>query len=261
MGVKLFNRDNSCRIFPNETGLNFYEKVSNIVNQLENVILDFSKQENDKESKILRIGVSSFTLTKLIPLLPAFEDANKNITLNINVYEHNNALDLLEENKLDIFISSKENYEEIDPKIEFIKIMNYIPYWVLWKGHPLENKKELTKDDLINSKIVFDEHNSTSKSFKDFCEDCKIKSTLDIKNFSLEAQKLLIKNEIGIGPIFDVFLNKDDCVDFVFKNATNLFPAGEYGFYTKKIRKVIANKFIEYFSKCIKDNFSFEYKE
>lgn len=260
LGVALFNRDKNCRVFPNEAGLRFYERASKMISQFENLISDFSAEENTEENRTLRIGVSSFMVTELMPLLSAFRNENSNINITIESYEYDKALGLLDKNKIDIFISSYEYaIKGISGTVEFIKIIDYSPYWVLWKGHPLENREVLTKRDLLNSKIVFDIEDITMKSFRNFIEDYKIKSAMNIKNFCLEAQKSLITSKVGISLFFDIFLNKKDAENFVFKRAINLFPGGECGVFAKKTRKTVTNKLIDFLNYNMPKSFDFEF--
>ena len=245
LGIELFNRDNNCRIFPNEAGLKFYDRASKIISQLENLVVEFSEEMNDEESKILRVGASPFMLSKIFPFISEFKDKNKDIEVKIFTESRDSLKNKLINGELDILLSSKELSENIDPKLDFIELVDYVPYWVLWKGHPLESKNELTKDDVINGGISFSIEDITMNSLKTFIKDNNIKSAVCINKCGLDTQKDMIKSKLGIWVIFNIFLKEDDKKYFIFKNASNLFPIGKSGCFINKTHKKVIDKFIE----------------
>ena len=246
LGIELFNRDNNCRIFPNEAGLEFYKEASEIINQLDNLIIRFSKYINEKNEKKLMIGTNSFMLNKVTLTASAYKNIDNETELSIDIFEQSNGIKALLDNKIDIFISSKETSESVKPGIRFTKLSDYVPYWILWKGHPLENKDELTRDDLIAQKMCFSYDDITMPSLKLFIKDNLIKSYIKFSKCNVDTYKSLIKNKLGIWLIFNVFLEQEDKNYFTFKKATNLFPTGEYGCYTKNCCHENVNKFVEF---------------
>ena len=58
--------------------------------------------------------------------------------------------------------------------------------------------------------------------------------------------KNLIKNKFGIWLIFSAFLTEEDKKYFIFKNAENLFPKGQYGFFVNKIKKDAVKRFLTF---------------
>ena len=261
LGMKLFNRDKNCRIFPNEAGLKFYDKASKIINQLENLVVEFSKEMDDEESRILRVGTSPFMLSKIFPLISKFRNENKDIKVEIFMESKDILRSKLANGELDVLISSKEISEEIDLKLNFIELSDYVPYWVLYKGHKLENKKELTKDDIICSDISFSTDDITMDSLKTFIKDNNLKSAICINKCGLDTQKDMIRSKLGIWVIFNVFLNKSDAEYFVFKNASNLFPIGKSGCFISKTHKKVAKKFVEELVAEKQNLFNFDFLE
>ena len=108
LGMKLFNRDKNCRIFPNEAGLKFYDKASKIINQLENLVVEFSKEMDDEESKRLKIGTNSFFFSKMTNIVDDIRKINPDMELSIDVLKQDEAILGLRENELDLFVSNLE---------------------------------------------------------------------------------------------------------------------------------------------------------
>lgn len=245
LGIELFNRDNNCRIFPNEAGLKFYDRASKIISQLENLVVEFSEKIDEEESRTLRIGTNSFFFSKITDIVDEIRKIKPYMKLSIDVLKQDEAIVELRENRLDLFVSNLEYEENEVIDLQFTKLSDYVPYWVLWKGHPLENKEELTKNDLINCNMVFDDKDITMDSLKTFIKDNRIKSHFKVNNITISDYLSSIKNKLGIWIIFNTYLNNIDKENFVFKKATNLFPTGEYGCFTKKTCKPIVKKTIE----------------
>ena len=245
LGMKLFNRDKNCRIFPNEAGLKFYDKASKIINQLENLVVEFSKEMDDEESKRLKIGTNSFFFSKMTNIVDDIRKINPDMELSIDVLKQDEAILGLRENELDLFVSNLEYEKNEILDLTFTKLSDYVPYWILWKGHPLEDKEELIKEDLINCKMVFDDKDITMNSFKIFVKDNKIESYLKVSNLARDDYLSLIENRLGICLMFNTYLSDIDKENFVFKEATNLFPTGEYGCFAKRTCKPIVKKTVE----------------
>ncbi len=245
LGVELFNRDNNCRIFPNEAGLKFYDKASKIITQLENLVIEFNKEMADEENKILRIGTSPVMLNKLIPFISKFENENKLVRVDFIVKQKSEMFDLLADNKIDVVLCGKENSEHPDIRLQFRKLVEYKPFLVLYKGHPLENVEKLTKDDVINANVGFSFNDITMTSLKNFIVDNNIRSSIYINRCDVDTQKKLIKNKICAGILFNIFLTKEDCEYLIFKDVSHLFSIGKYGYYINNVRKDITNKFVK----------------
>lgn len=249
--VKLFKRSkvkvNGACLQLTEDGKKFYDKAKNVIKVTDSLFADYIEEKEDKDSKTLNIATNSAILPQIIPYITEYKKQNKNISLNIKVYTQNEALQLLLENKIDIFISSLEDNEKIEDGLKFEELSKYIPYWVLYKGHPLANKKseEITKDDIIKSDLIFNYRDITMSTLKTLIDSYGIKSSININDYGLEGQKLLIKNELGIWLIFDIYLNKEDKEQLIFKNAKNMFPTGKCGCFTRRQTKNIAEEFIK----------------
>lgn len=231
LGIELFDRKGKI-LKLNENGKSFYELSQPSLEQIDGVFKSFTKAL-EYTQKTLNIATNPVIFKKILPFLHKFSCGFKNIKINISFLEQEKALKKLLDNEIDIFISSKENYENIKYGLSFVKMIDYIPYWVLYKNHPLANKKQLLKEDIIKSDLLFNEESITMPTFKSFILDNNLKSFISINNSDIDLWKILIKYEYGIALIFNTFLSKDDCSNFILKNAENLFPKGEYGYYIK----------------------------
>lgn len=251
LNIKLFKSTESRKdgkyIELTEDGEEFYKKAKPQIEAIDNLLGEYIAEKRDKENNTLRIITNWLVFTKIAPFINIFKTNHKNVDIVINFEEQNIGKQTIENNVNDIFITSKENSEEITPKLKFVELTEYIPYWVLYKGHPLENKKaeEITKNEILKSNFIFDKDSITMNSLKFFFQENNIKSSIKIKNFEgVEMEKSLIKNKMGIWLIFDIFLKKEDKNELVFKNAENMFPKGKYGFFVNsKNRKEILKEF------------------
>ncbi len=249
--VKLFNKKtenliNRVSLELTEEGREFYERAKDIIDGTDRLVFDFLEDKYERESKTLKIGANSAILVKILKYITLFKKNNKDINIEIKIYEQNEGLELLSNNKISVFISSLEENEEVMKNLKFTKLTKYIPYWVLYKGHPLENKKEITKNDVVNSDLIFNYRDITMITLKTLIDTYKIKSSININDSGLEGQKLLIKNELGIWLIFDIYLNLEDKKELVIKNAENMFPTGFGGCFTNKYANSITKQFVDF---------------
>lgn len=255
LNMDLFDRTSSKCLKLTEMGQKFYDMGADVLARMDNLVYTFREQMENEGESILRIGTTPFMLEKLIPILSSFRDCNTNVKLDIHTCKKDEGVSLIKKNVLDVFVTSIETNAELSGDLEFIKLFDYIPYWMLWKGHPLERKKELSKSDLLKCSMIYDEDNTTMKSLRAFYEDNNIKSAMRLNNMLLEVQKELIRHKIGIWVIFNIFCTKKDTEEFVLKKATNLFPCGEYGLLASKFKKKTAGMFINFMIENKKDLF------
>ena len=259
IGITLINRTKSTRISLTEEGKKFYESAIVCLQQIDNLFKDYNKNLKDEEEKKLIIGTNSFILNKIVNTITRFKENYSETKIEIVFFDNETSLKSVANKQIDVFISSIEKNEKLDNKLDFIELADYIPYWVLWKGHPLENKDVLTKDDVLNTAMCFDRNNISSESLKIFLKTYDIKTLVDISNASVDTYKTLIKNKFGITLIFDAFLTEEDSKYFVFKNATNLFPSGKYGCFVNKFCKNVTKQFINYLLEDGKITFKYDF--
>lgn len=252
LGIELFDRGLGKKMAPNNTALRFYKESNDIIVQLENLIRKFSNSEKFQEEKTLKIGISATFLSVCANYISYFKNLYGNeYNIIIKSCKYDEGLKMVANNELDIFISSFENNKKLNYDILFIKLTDYKPYWLLWKDHPLANKKELTKNDIINSDLIFSRDSITIDSLRNFIDDYNLTSVLEIEDCGIDGTKHLIKNKLGIWLIFDIFLYEEDKKDFVLKSAENLFPKGQYGCYLNKSFKKSKTDFVEFISKKV----------
>lgn len=255
LGIKLFEKIGKTLKITKD-GERLYRLAIPKIKDMQNLFMEFQNEKNKDEQKTLNIATNPVIFKKILPFLHKFSCGFTNIKINISFLEQEKALKKLLDNEIDIFISSKENYENIKYGLSFVKMIDYIPYWVLYKNHPLANKKQLLKEDIIKSDLLFNEESITMPTFKSFILDNNLKSFISINNSDIDLWKILIKYEYGIALIFNTFLSKDDCSNFVLKNAENLFPKGEYGYYIKTINhKNVLKDFCNILDQNVKDLF------
>ncbi|MDD2840374.1 MAG: LysR family transcriptional regulator [Rickettsiales bacterium] len=240
LNVKLFkkapNRVNGICLELTEDGRAFYEKAREVIDKTDGLLAEYLEEKDDKESKILKIGASTRIFQGISLYINDFKIQNPDLDIKIYFENKENGIDKLKKGELDILVSSFENNEELDKGINFVKLMDYKPYLILYQEHTLKNKKsnEITKFDILNNKFIFDYEIITMKSLQKFIDDNNIKTDIDIGNCTIDIIKMLIKNKMCIWFIFDIFLNKEDQNNFIFKKLDNFFPNGSYGYFTMK---------------------------
>lgn len=245
LNVRLFDRVNR-RLILTEKGQILYKDAVKLIADADNLFNKFILKNDEDYSNTLRIATNSFILIKLIPYIAEFEKKYPNIKLDIDIDSLDIALKSLSDRKIDILISNKENNANLILDLDFIELIEYKPYLLLYKGHYLENIKsnDITKEDLIKSNLGFNYDSMTMNSLKAFIDDYNLVSAVNIKDYNLLTQKTLVKNKMCIWILFDIFLNEED--DFIFKNLGKIFPCGRYGCLINKSHKPIAEIFCNY---------------
>ena len=228
LGIKLFqktiDRSNGNYIELTKDGIEFYNKVKVYVKKLDNILSEYLEDKQKNKLNVLKIGTTTALMSKFVPYVYDFQENNSNIKVAFDVYSQDEAMELLKNNELDIFISTIEDNEKLDNELDFEKIKRYTPYWILYKGHKLENKKseEISKNDILNCDLIFNENGLTSHDLKNFIKTNNLKSVMKADDLSVEDLKCLIKNKVGIFIIFDIFLNNSDLKSFNLKNASSI---------------------------------------
>jgi len=232
-----------------DEGKEFYEKAKEVIERTDGLVYEFLKESDDDRNRTLNITTNSYIFQKLIPAISEFKESHKDYSINIDFFDRDKSLEKLLNDETDLCISSLENNEEFPKAIKFIELSDYIPYWVLYKGHPLENKpiEEITQEEILKNNFIFNDKNISMKSLKKLFDDNKIKSSINFEDCGVEMEKKLIKSKMGIWLIFDIFLNKSDTESLVLKNAKYMFPCGKYGcFINKHHYKKILKEFIDF---------------
>jgi len=266
--IKLFrkidsNRVNRIALELTEDGKAFYKKAREIIEKTEALIEEFSDEIDKKNSKTLNISINICVFQKIIFYIDEFRKKHKNLKINIIFQERQLGFESLLNDSIDLFISSLENGETIPFKMNFIELTKYIPYWVFYKGHSLENKnaENITKEDILKNTFIYNKNNISMTSLNNFFKDNNIKSAISFEECDMEMEKKLIQNKMCIWLIFNIFLNEDEKKYFVFKNAENFFPTGKYGCFIKRdvSKKEILKEFIEFLDKNKKEIYNFDF--
>lgn len=254
LNTKLFkkslNRASGSRLELTDEGKIFYEKAKDVIERTDKLFSDYVREKDDRESKTLKLITNTFVLPKTIEYINTFQKTHKDLNLTISLHGTSESINMLLNNEADIFFSSIEDKEKLPLGIKFIEFTRYKPYLVLYKGHPLEKKSsdKITLQDLINNKFVFDDHFISMTSFRKFISDNAIKTAININGYGADTMKILIKNEMSIFVIFDMFLNENDKKNFVIKELTNFFPNGKYGCFVNQnyYKKNITKEFLDF---------------
>ena len=254
LNIKLFKSTESRKdgkyIELTEDGEEFYKKAKPQVEAIDNLLGEYIEEKKGKENNLLRIGSNSFILKEEIPYLSNFTRTKKDTQVKIDFFNREAAFELLQNNKLDIFISSIEDDEKVLPKLKFIELKKYKPMLVLYKGHPLENKSsnKITVQDILKNDFIFNDFVISMVSLKKFIKNNNIKTKVDYGKFNLDMTKVFIRNKMSIWIIFDIFLTDEDKKEFVIKDLTNHFPNGSYGIFVNKnfSYKKVVKEYIEF---------------
>lgn len=196
VGCKLFSRSSRGVVLTDEGKL-LYEHVSEA---FETLTMGEEKLKRSIELGVghLKIGVSS-TLCKylLLPYLKEFIRQNPHISISISCQSTNDALKLLEDNKIDIgLIGKPENLKNIH--FDFLEEIEDI--FVAAKDY-LRNLKArgIQKDHILQSStlMLLDKNNMTRHYIDDYLQENQIiiKDSIDISDMDL----LIDFARIGVG--------------------------------------------------------------
>ncbi|MDD2840057.1 MAG: LysR family transcriptional regulator [Rickettsiales bacterium] len=254
LNVKLFrkapNGTKGTRLELTEEGQDFYEKVKEIVEKTDRILSEYIDDKNCKNDRTLKLALNPCIFQKLINYINDFKKRYNDLDLKIFLKGTNDGINAILNNESNIFFSSIEVGEKVPPKVKFVEFTKYKPYLVLYKDHSLKNKKsnEITMLDLLKNEFIFDDKIISMNSLRKFIDNNNIKTSINIDDCNIDTIKMLIKNEMCIFFIFDVFLNENDKNDFIFKDLKNFFPNGSYGCFVNKnyTQKKILKEFIDF---------------
>lgn len=105
LDVILFER-NGSRIIPTQAGYHLYRRACEILRQVESAALE-TRQINNRNGKVLRIGLSHLFQRWFQPLLLALHRAHPTFELNISVLDSSHLEEKLNEGQLDVALIQK----------------------------------------------------------------------------------------------------------------------------------------------------------
>lgn len=151
LGISLFIRS-THHVELTPEGMSFYNDAKEIVNKSYQAIERIKTKSELSDN--LSIGVSNPTILNYIsPIIKDFHAINSNIYPHIEVLNHNNIINLFNDNKIDVLFLYKENLSS-KANIKFKKIYDDSLYCLIPKNHILSDNKSIAITDLKNEDII-----------------------------------------------------------------------------------------------------------
>ena len=253
LGFDLFIRKRNF-MQPTEKALRFYEIAIARLNDIENLFKEFLDNENEISNNTIRIAAHYGVITEILPkLIKKYSNENDKISFEINNINREKALNMLENNMLDIAIYSRTDYSK---NLNFTKLFESKPILIISKNNLLAKKNdiEITLKDIENSSFINLNENMIYDFFKKELkrdEQYKTKIKLIDSNWSILLK--LVENDIGISGIFD-FYNAKQNKNVICKDISHILPNLTIDIITKKtnFQKQSIIKFIS----MLKEEFS-----
>lgn len=222
LDIKLFERTNKGLILTT-LGNSLYEELKGPINILTNIDEKFSKTRN------VNIGSHNHLLNIIFgKAINEYCLKYQNVNLNINNFETDVMLDMLEKYQLDIVFSKK--IEKVKSKnIKYIKLGYLRDIFIVNKTSKFV-QKVLKKEDFIKEKIYVPRtYAQTVKRLEDLMEG----QILNLKNSSYNTILEIVSKTDSIGFITKEYIDQDKMEKFGLVEAKSEFSLQpvEFGVY------------------------------
>ncbi|HSQ97369.1 MAG TPA: LysR family transcriptional regulator [Rickettsiales bacterium] len=257
LGIELFDRSEYGKLKPTNITDMFYKTAVGYVNGINNILETFNKNLEEYRNTNLRIASFDIIIEKMLPFLVEFKEKNPEIKLSLYNITKSEAFKKLSNNELDFAIYPTDETGNVPADLESEKIIRNISYLVLYKGHPLENKKpnELTKQDILKYPLGLFPITSDelySEAFANFTKEKNIISPLNIKFASMNLNKELVRRKICITFLDKIWLTKKDKKYFKLISDEFIFPKMYFYLFIRKNTKL--NPIVEEILNIIREN-------
>ena len=196
--VKLFNRTKRG-VELTSAGKILYQEAKKIVE------LNYKAEEKMKQVALgyqgfINIGKSFYDIPFLPELLRTFKKKHPRIHINLNRDNLHKLNQDLENGLIDIAFTSRVGIEEIEGVAW--RIIKKIPiYAILYKGHPLANRKSIFRSELANECIIAIDREESTTGYDEMIAHC-LKSgfspNICYESKYLEVVLLLIEAGFGV---------------------------------------------------------------
>lgn len=154
LGQQLFFR-NKRHVAPTKNGLIFYNQVKPLINKYYLAVQSI-QDSGEKEDNIINIGctVSSYNL-QIIPIwIKKFSLMYPKVKFNITILDHNKLKQYLENNNIDLFLTSKGDSSDLK-KITFYPLTKDKFFAIVPKTNILATKQEIALKDFAKQNMIF----------------------------------------------------------------------------------------------------------
>ncbi|MDD2840327.1 MAG: LysR family transcriptional regulator [Rickettsiales bacterium] len=247
LGEVLFNR-NGKNLIPNEKGLRFYDIAIKRLEAMETLFADFLTSEKIEDDNTIRIAAHYGIITEILPnKIKEFQEKNEDIKVVVYNINRDKAIQLLENNEIDLAIYSRISYAKC---LQYTKFFETKPILIVSKNNPLASKQpnEITLNDIDNSKFI----NLNENMIYDFMKDTlkknkKYNSKLNLIDGNWSILLKMVAANLGISGIFD-FYNNEKNSNIISKDISHIFPILIFDIVTKRneFKKDSLNKFINF---------------
>lgn len=234
--VELFDRKYTNKLVITEAGKKFYKMSLPALERVDSVFKNFIKELEYERKNVLNIASLDVVITNLIPFLAEMKKENPNLQISTFSIAKEKAFEMLINKELDIAIYPSNIDENMPIELERKAIIDYEEYWVLYKGHPLENinEKDITKDMIAKYPFAILDDLVYIKSFQDFIDDYNIKSPIALRYGTPNMIKEMVKSKLCISLLDGMYLNSNDRKELVCKNTRGAFRRMNYSYFVFK---------------------------
>ncbi len=252
-GLKLFDREKTKRRLKiTDTGLEFYKKSIDVLQQVEGLFNYYSNEVYNKNNKKIKLAAHHTALNYLVPkYIESFRKKHHDVNFTIYNIKIKEAFEKLNNEEIDLLIHVSDT---IPPEFSSITLFDFKPIILMHKDNPLaiKDSRNITFNDLSEQNMIMLDKDNIIIGFIDLCNKYCIKGNINIVNGDWESVKNFIKLNIGIHLYSEIYNKFEEFMDkdIVSKNVEHLFPSIKFQLITKKGR--ILNNIITNFIKTIK---------
>lgn len=194
LGLELLKRSNR-EISLTEHGKIFYDRIEDLLGNINNIILEMSELKASKK-EVINIGIvpmaGEYVYTKVFK---HYKD-NKNISINAINVGSEQITKLIEEDQLDIGVIILENMSNL---LEYRPIKNVETVVCISRDHILKDTDVVSFEMLKEEDFILPvEGTYTRSTILNECEKYKIKPKIIFTSTQIETSRSLVANNIGI---------------------------------------------------------------
>ena len=166
-------------------------------------LVNKTKQLRELPDTEIRVGVlPTFTQYSLLDILNQFQTEQKNITINLQIYNSNILLEMLDSGRIDLIIANipPEKLEEMQKSRNIRPLFQDVIDVVLHEDHPLASKEAINIEDLNGQNLIMlKKHSSIRRHMDRAFQNARIKPARTYECPAIHTLLGMIRSNTGIG--------------------------------------------------------------
>jgi len=254
LGVSLLERK-SGKVTLTAEGMEFYEKCVPVIESIEELFNNFEKQQEDKDANYINIIANNATVSNLLPwAIKEYFEIMPNMLSRIYNARKQHGLQLLREEKAEIFVTPRWHELQQFPEFEYTGFVKFIPSLITLPDHPLAGKRNVTLKEMAEYNLILSDQNFLLiPGLDDLFERHNIKKIRKIELINFNTPRKYVDAGVGIWITTNAMLDPDD--KLVATPLLHYLPITDYVYIVRKGHK-ISNKtklFIDVLKKLYPD--------